>query len=233
MKKNITFIPSSKEVELVVSSPLPANKYLPEWYKNEKKFKGQRPLIDNGKATNIGIKSCLPFYDALTFGYIQETWCDIYIDFNRDTNYLNYSYSSNPEIIQIRDSPSLKIDNFYYTEFVWKTPWLPKLPNGYSALFTHPLNRHDLPFYVPSAVIDSDVFYHSSHGNVPFYIKENFSGIIPAGTPMFQIIPFKREAWEKNIEKFNYDLNLKRNYSLLKHFWASYQKYFHKKKIFN
>jgi hypothetical protein len=32
-------------------------------------------------------------------------------------------------------------------------------------------------------------------GNIPFFIKEGFSGVIPKGTPIAQVIPFKRESW--------------------------------------
>jgi hypothetical protein len=32
-------------------------------------------------------------------------------------------------------------------------------------------------------------------GQTPVLFKNNFSGIIPAGTPIAQIIPFKREDW--------------------------------------
>jgi hypothetical protein len=32
-------------------------------------------------------------------------------------------------------------------------------------------------------------------GNMPFFMKRNFSGNIPAGTPIAQLIPIKREEW--------------------------------------
>ena len=33
-------------------------------------------------------------------------------------------------------------------------------------------------------------------GNHPFLIKEGWEGIIEKGTPIIQIIPFKRENWQ-------------------------------------
>jgi hypothetical protein len=41
--------------------------------------------------------------------------------------------------------------------------------------------------------MDSDQY--STSGNIPFFIKEDFSGVIPAGTPFAQIIPIKRDSW--------------------------------------
>jgi len=36
----------------------------------------------------------------------------------------------------------------------------------------------------------------NSHGNLPFYIKDGFEGIIHKGTPIAQIIPFRQENWK-------------------------------------
>jgi hypothetical protein len=47
--------------------------------------------------------------------------------------------------------------------------------------------------------VDTDVL--ETHANSPFVIEENFEGIIPKGTPMFQVIPFKRENWEMEISE--------------------------------
>jgi hypothetical protein len=66
-----------------------------------------------------------------------------------------------------------------------------------SVLVTHPLNRYDLPFVTTSGIIDSG--YNNKAGNIPFFIKEGFSGIIPKGTPIAQVIPFKRDKWKMEI----------------------------------
>jgi hypothetical protein len=72
------------------------------------------------------------------------------------------------------------------------------LPKGYSCIIMHPLNRHDLPFLTLSGIVDADSMLHN--GSIPFYIKEDFEGLIKAGTPILQVIPFKRESW-KIVEK--------------------------------
>lgn len=35
---------------------------------------------------------------------------------------------------------------------------------------------------------------------MPFFLLKGVSGILPAGTPYAQIIPFKREHWESEID---------------------------------
>jgi hypothetical protein len=33
-----------------------------------------------------------------------------------------------------------------------------------------------------------------------FFLKRNFRGVIPKGTPIFQMIPFKRDNWELEVD---------------------------------
>ena len=54
-----------------------------------------------------------------------------------------------------------------------------------------------------SGIIDFDKSIHAQIGNIPFYIKRGFTGNIPAGTPMFQIIPIKREDWQSENQEYS------------------------------
>lgn len=202
--KKITFIPVSDEAENLVDMPKPAKLYLPKWYKDVPKFDNKKIKIFNNGMSNATMKSCMPFIDAFTSGYIQETWCDIYIEQNE--NEIIWKYSSGPEIISSRQDGTNYFplnDDFLNIELLWKQQWTAKLPFGYSMLYTHPLNRHDLPFFSLSGVIDNDKYYiESSTVNYPFFIKRGFNGIIPKGTPMFQMIPIKRESWISSSDTF-------------------------------
>jgi hypothetical protein len=73
-----------------------------------------------------------------------------------------------------------------------------ELPEGYSALYTHPLNRFELPFLTTNGIVDNDK--DTIPGTMPFFIQKGVNGILPAGTPFAQIIPFKREHWEAEID---------------------------------
>lgn len=230
--KNITFIPSSHEVEISVPPPEPAKNFIPQWYKDNKFFYPDNvPVFEKGDIANRSVKACAPFYDSLVSGYIQKTWCDIKIDIDGDR--ISYQYSRLPDIMSNRENSSIPVNSSMIDlEFIWKVHWIPKVENGYSILVTHPLNRFDLPFQTLSGIIDSDTFFHTNPGNMPFYLKWGFSGIIPAGTPMYQFIPIKRDSWKSNFEKFSFDNHLVRNTFMKTNFWGVYKKVFHTKKVY-
>lgn len=187
---DIRFVPGSDRISKNVDPPLTSKSFIPDWYKKI-----------NGKKENVNVKKCVPFLDSFISGYIQSTWADIYVEIKN--NNLNVYHDGNIPLFQKRKEISIPISNEYYPiEFIWQRPWSIDLPDGFSALITHPLNRVDLNFFTLSGIVDSDKYSHSPIGNIPFFIKNNFTGIIPKGTPMFQIIPIKREDWESKVDDF-------------------------------
>jgi hypothetical protein len=136
----------------------------------------------------------MPFLDTLSSGYIQTTWADIYVE-KTDNSFTIHHEESIP-LFKNRDVSDINIAHLFYPiEFVWQRYWSVKLPKGYSALVTHPLNRYDLPFVTLSGIVDFDSYSNVQVGSLPFYLYKDFEGLIPKGTPMFQIIPIKREDW--------------------------------------
>ena len=231
---NIDFIPSSLHVENYLEKPKPAKKHIPNWYKNIKL--DNSPVFDeNGLPLAVGVKRCMPFLDSLTHGYIQSTWCDIYITKDNDIFYKTIKDENIPEIMSDRgDESSLPNNEFYENkEFVWFVNWIPKLPKGWSLMFVSPLNHFDLPFTTTSGIIDSDVFFHVPNGQLPFYIKKDFQGLIPAGTPMYQMIPIKRESWTSRFFSFDRKQIIKRRESYFINIVNGYKKMFWKRKDFN
>jgi hypothetical protein len=226
----IKFLPASKEVTMCVEHPVTAKKMIPDWYKKAPTFDVNKPeFVGTGKEVkNLGLKRCMPFLDAITAGYIQTTWCDMYVENNNGE--LIIRSASGPDLFIARETTSVSVGEGYYEiEFAWKTPWLPELPKGFSALICHPINRLDLPFYTLSGLVDFDVFSHTPGGNISFFIKKGFTGLIPLGTPMFQIIPIKRETWISETAPFTEKLQKKYNLSFKK-FWGFYKDNFWVKK---
>jgi hypothetical protein len=185
MSKKIKFISSSPEYK--VPYPIPASKVVPQWYR---KMPGSKNLTET-------VKKCVPFLDALTSGYVITLPVDVY--WNEEAQKFMYDSPFSIESDHAAEqTDEVEIDKDYDEQpHKWINRWEIKTPKGYSCLFIHPLERTELPFYSFSGIVDTDK--HPLVVNFPFVIKKGFSGLIPAGTPIIQIIPFKRDKWESVI----------------------------------
>jgi hypothetical protein len=144
----------------------------------------------------------MPFLDSISVGYIQKTWTDIYVENNNEE--VSFLHNHKVTMFLSREQTHIPVSEYYYqTEFIWQRPWSIILPDGMSALITHPINRIDLPFTTMSGVVDFDKSIHAPIGNIPFFIKKDFVGLIPKGTPMFQILPFERNKWQSEKQSFS------------------------------
>ena len=73
-------------------------------------------------------------------------------------------------------------------------PWIVQTPPGYSCLFTSPLNHMETRLKILDGVVDTDEYYNNV--NTPFvWTGGDGEFNIPKGTPLIQIIPFKRETY--------------------------------------
>jgi hypothetical protein len=168
--------------------PVPAKTEIPDWFKSI-------PSLVEGE---MSIKRCVPVLDAFTAGYIIVSNVDFMFDEESGRFLDNASYSSPISHHLDFQTEDMKIDkNLNPHPFKWNNQWYLKLPKGYSLLITHPLNRTELPFHSLTGIVDADV--HPVVINFPFFMKKGFSGLIPAGTPLVQIIPIKREPWELKV----------------------------------
>jgi hypothetical protein len=171
---------------------------MPEWYKN---LPGTAVLRENDKRKDLTAKRCIPILDAFNSGYVLVTTED-YI-FGKNDNQYTFTGSRNVATKAIGMHPWTQLGDitlspeFIEYAFKWGNPYLIKTPPGYSCMFTHPLNYFDLPFHSMSGVVDTDNYIMPVL--FPFMMKNNFEGLIPKGTPVIQIIPFKREDWKSNI----------------------------------
>ncbi len=182
--------------------PKPASRFIPDWYRRSEKFVGGKPSLDTSTSPNgrVTIKSCSPFLDSLTSGYMIELWQDVEVKILDEKPYIYWG--SQPEVASERDMIALQNmpigKEYYEINYAWSQPFNIKLPTGYSFLMTHPLNHFDLPFTTFSGIVDADTVV--TNGNIPFLLKKGFEGIIPQGTPIAQIIPFKRDDWESKVD---------------------------------
>jgi hypothetical protein len=199
------------------SVPSPTQSEIPKWYKDADRFakmpngeyykapKEVCPFPKEGTTDDYGKiptwKACPAIMDGFSTGYVLKTPCDITF-FKTELGSIDVKIEDERH----KDFCSKRLampqfehpKGFYKDHFAWYPDWGVELPKGYSALFMTPMNRFDLPFMNTTGVVDND----SVHllGTFPFFIAEGWEGTIPAGTPYVQILPFKREDWEHQVE---------------------------------
>jgi hypothetical protein len=234
----VQFEPFDKEAELLFEMPKPAAKSIPGWYKDMAVHMDGEKTTGLSKTTNVvsnlTLKGCSPFLDALTSGYMFELPFDI--EFRRNeqgminirwaTN-VNYIGSHGPDQAPGLPGPVGGSESL----LKWRPGWRIITPKGYSALFTHPLNRHDLPFRTFSGVVDTDMYELGVE--FPFQLLNNIEEdifILKKGTPICQVIPFKREDWKSEEVPFDEDANKKNGFKLKSEIVRSYKRQFWQKK---
>jgi hypothetical protein len=205
MKKIISFVSNrpwlTKESK---SIPTPTIKSIPEWYRKADRFY-KKPEgdfwigPDGGKIPTW--KSCPALLDVMGTGYILKTPCDIEFRM-QDENTVSAIVKDEKykDFCSPRGSmPQFEHPKGYYeNHFAWFPDWGVETPKGYSVLYSQPFNRFELPFLTTSGIIDNDKV--KLLGSMPFFLIKGFEGIIPAGTPFAQLLPFKREDWESEIK---------------------------------
>lgn len=206
-------------------APKPAMKYIPQWYKK------MEPFFDKTKnpETVSTVKKCIPFLDALTAGYIIVSPCDVYVSFKDGEPH--YKSALN-DIINFHPRKQAYLhpaaNDFQFPK--WMNPWAIKTPKGYSTLFMPPMHNPNKWFTIMEGVVDTDSYLTAV--NFPFVLKnptEEF--MIPAGTPIAQVIPFKREEWQMNISKDKEELNKMESY-LRSQFFDRYKRLFWTRKSY-
>ncbi len=183
--KKIKF--TSIDPGLHIPPPLPSSKVLPDW------FRKLDPVIENGAT----IKKCVPFLDSLTSGYILTLAADVY--YNGETF---EQISKRPVVEGHKMSQVQGIDlpqEYNPQPYKWLNMFLTQTPKGYSTIFMHPFAGINLPFHSLGGVVDTDTF--PVPVNFPFFMREDFRGVIHAGTPIIQAIPFKRNDWTMKLDE--------------------------------
>jgi hypothetical protein len=208
MSQTFKFIPSNpNSTKNSETAPTKSVSVIPEWYKDLAGYKGGtshsledlNPVNDRGSdGSDVSTKLCLPFFDAMASGYMYLLENDVLVDINENGK-PSISWDQNSNLMDIRPSVDMAIpEDCHPIQFGVKMNYYWETPKNYSTLITHPLNRPDLPFYVTSGIVDSDIWALPVF--IPFFIKKNFIGKIKKGTPVFQMIPIKREVWNLEID---------------------------------
>jgi hypothetical protein len=207
MSKNINFRARSKTEFEIQLKPYPAVKQLPKWftdaepYQNLPGFPQDGKLHFRGRDPNSTYKKCTPMLDSLSSGYIIPLWADVMIE--QADNGSEMYWKTNHDVFSLHGLAARGIPApLGYDQVVYKyhNCWIPQTPKGYSCLIVSPLGYNNLPLKAVPAVIDTD----SSTFELifPMWIKTGFEGIVEKGTPMVQIIPFKRDDWTSTFDYY-------------------------------
>ncbi len=226
----------------VQNKPIPTSAKIPDWWRKMTPYvkspdnpNGTKIMVEN-RIVNATMKKCTPMLDALSSGYLLTLWSDVQIRQikNVDGTYaprVTWRVSSNEGVFQLHGNEAISdmTPPLGYSTYVFKymNTWIPHTPKGYSILFTAPFNYENLPFYAVPAIVDSDK--SSIEIIPPMWVQEGFEGIVEAGTPLVQLLPFKRTDWKaefdylkngeyQKIEDKTFNKNLVNNY--IRNHWS-------------
>lgn len=180
-------------------APKPASYLVPDWYKSMPSYLEGNEKKPSGDGNTLAtIKRCMPVFDSIVAGYLLFTPVDVWVS-QKDENPWYEWPSFNPiqfhPVEQAPEHPSRNGHKVSYPK--WINPWAIKTDPGYSVYFVQPLHRESV-FTILPAVVDTDQY--NAPVNFPFVLNDvTYEGLIPAGTPMAQVIPFRRESWTMSL----------------------------------
>ena len=195
--------------------PVLAKSVKPEWWNNMHFFEYNRGHM------GTGIRSCPAMDDWLKSGWYLVSNRDMFIKNGTLTDDENEILFSANEYGDKGDSsfsspshPQNQMDYaFQYIHdedapvrgaFKMRNPWNITTPEGYSTLYLDPFLFQNKFFAAWQGIIDTDKFNTNyDNAQIIFYPRVGHSFIIPKGTPLVQVIPYKREEWQATYLAYN------------------------------
>lgn len=179
-------------------NPKPATASVPEWYKELPSYMGGEKKPTGDGATTGTIKRCMPVFDALISGYVLYTYTDVWVSQKDGQPWYEWPSFGPIQWHPVEQAPTHPNRNGHQATYPkWINPWSIQTPPGYSSLFVQPFHRESV-FTILPGIVDTDQY--NAAVNFPFVLNNvKYEGLIPAGTPMAQVIPFKRESWEMSL----------------------------------
>lgn len=185
----ITFTCLARD-EGVIAAPVPARTMLPDWFR-------RLPAIDSAhlSTSNNGltVKRCMPFFDALATGWILPLAATVRLEVSCggrtvlagwEFDRTMVSNHSPPQVAghPLQPRPPCKFHNH----------WTIRTAPGWSCLFLPPLNRPNGVFECVAGIVDTDTYASPVH--LPFFATgPDGLHVLERGTPLVQIIPFRRD----------------------------------------
>jgi hypothetical protein len=232
----IKIYPTENEYFEYLEKPYPASSKNPEWIKNIPTYYTGKKELDRFNMPTATIKNCMPVRDMIGCGFHIPLPCDVWverIEMNGE-EVTNFRWAlGNIRLVEPHmeeQSNGIFVpDGFEEKPYKFNNFWIIETPKNWSCIFKHPSYYDDLPFRTLDGLVDTDKY--PLPVNFPFFIKEGFSGLIEKGTPIAQVIPFKRENFNVKFYKYNSNLLFKW-YKAASNFFNIYKRHFRTKKNF-
>lgn len=194
MKIRVSCLPAH---EPFLPKPAIASGALPDWLRAMPAH-ATSDVLDGAEVRTV--KQCPPFVDAMRTGILFPLACDLHVadgELSWDWALPDAGGTRSPVGLHVPEQtaglPGARAGDFTvkFTNF-----WTVSLPPGWSMLFGHPANRGDLPYRTLSGLVDCDA-WGDGHVHFPaLWTDAGFEGVLPAGTPVAQGFPVRREPLE-------------------------------------
>ena len=170
----------------VFPEPYPASRAIPPWFRNM-----PAELPPDVRT----VKRCPPFLEALTCGYIIPVPMDVKLTRTATGLHIDMPQVDFPllGLHKHEEYPGAPFGPVPLLKFI--SPWIIKTPPGFSSLFVQPLNHFEAQIMPLAGVVETDTFYRPVALPTMVLIQPNTELLLKAGTPLAQVIPFRRESW--------------------------------------
>lgn len=178
-----------------IASPSRAGKSTPDWFRGLPREMG---VPDQHGQAGMTAKACLPLTDAFSLGFVLPLPVDVTVTSQGYGFPVEFEWQGDPGFTPIESHHPMQIGSpnppFGLAQpYKFINPWRLIVPEGYSVLFTQPLNHFELPFVTFNALVDCDRF--ETTVNIPFLWTGPVGRFeLEAGTPIAQMVPIKRDS---------------------------------------
>jgi len=171
--------------------PKPANKVLPQWWKD-------MPQVTH--LGNLSIKRCPGISDILKQGYILPMWANVDVNLDPDgagvdfdigahnIGFLPWAVHPNEQLLDYTDIDIRGRKVTHTVKIV--NPWRIITPPGYSTMVLPLTYEFNPDFTIMPGIFDTDIFHGT---NMPMLVhSDNQRFSIKMGDPIAMYVPFKR-----------------------------------------
>lgn len=180
----------------VIPEPIQASKKIPDWWKRLPHTHDERDAFGSKAMT---AKKCMPLQDVMSLGYIIPLQGDVQVISNADRSIIK---ATGPKTLPLVEFHSLQqiggktAPGYPANPIKFINHWVIKTAPGWSTLIVPPINHLNPDFTCLGGFVDTDRY--PKEINFPaLWHTPNFDDKIPAGTPLVQVIPVKRDSFPK------------------------------------